>query len=113
MQAHAMRTYPDECVGALVGQGDVVSSVVALDNAAHDCRRLFMLSARDQLRVERESSAAGHDVLGFYHSHPDGPALLSATDRAHAFGYRWAVIISVTGNHAGEPQAFQLPSAWP
>jgi proteasome lid subunit RPN8/RPN11 len=36
------------------------------------------------VRIQREALLAGHDIVGFYHSHPDHPARWSVTDLAEA-----------------------------
>jgi proteasome lid subunit RPN8/RPN11 len=36
------------------------------------------------VHIQREALLAGHDIVGFYHSHPDHPAQWSATDLAEA-----------------------------
>ena len=52
---------------------------------------------------------AGHEIVGFYHSHPDHPALWSATDLADA---HWPgcsyVIISVENRRAVRTNSFLL-----
>jgi len=52
---------------------------------------------------------AGHDIVGFYHSHPDHPARWSATDlsEAHWTGCSY-VIISVESGHAVLTNSFLL-----
>jgi proteasome lid subunit RPN8/RPN11 len=38
----------------------------------------------DLFRIQREAELEGRDLVGFYHSHPDHPALWSSTDLAQA-----------------------------
>jgi proteasome lid subunit RPN8/RPN11 len=100
--AHAEQTYPDECVGLLIGtiEGDEkrVRSAFAVPNrwegqvtlAATDNptsqRDRFYLDPRDYLRADRAARAEGLDIVGCYHSHPDWPAEPSERDRAGAEG---------------------------
>lgn len=98
--AHAEATYPDECVGLLLGQVDGArkQALVAFPvenrwagqvqlSASDDPasrRDRFYLDPRDYLRADREAQARGLDVVGCYHSHPDAPATPSERDRVGA-----------------------------
>lgn len=98
--AHAEATYPDECVGLLVGtlngEKKTVLQVVTLENRwsgqvqlaatdnPHSRRDRFYLDPRDYLRVDRETRAAGYEIIGCYHSHPDAEAVPSERDRIGA-----------------------------
>lgn len=105
---------PDECCGLLVGRreadGAVVARAVAAANTADDPARRFEVDPARLLAAHREARAAGLEVLGPYHSHPDGAARPSATDLARARdaaqpGDVW-LIVPVTGGRAGTPRAF-------
>jgi proteasome lid subunit RPN8/RPN11 len=99
--AHARRTYPHECCGALLGHDDLVIQAFALPNTTDEGpRRRFLVSPDDYRQAERRASALGEELLGFYHSHPDAPARPSQYDLDHAFPTFSYVIVSVI---AGEP----------
>jgi proteasome lid subunit RPN8/RPN11 len=100
---HAEQTYPDECVGLLLGMLEAdgikrVLQVVAVENRwsgqvqlaesdnAESRRDRFYLDPRDYLRADRAASAAGLEIVGCYHSHPDHPAIPSERDRVGAQG---------------------------
>ncbi|MBX0328494.1 M67 family metallopeptidase [Oscillochloris sp. ZM17-4] len=126
---HAEATYPDECVGLLLGglDGDVKTVVRALavenrwagqvsladtDNA-ESRRDRFYLDPRDYLRADREARAAGMDIVGCYHSHPDDPATPSERDRVGAQGVGGGtgfafVIQSVRDGRAAEVASWLL-----
>lgn len=98
--AHAVSTYPDECVGLLLGRldGEDKAALVAfpVENrwsgqvalAASDDpssrRDRFYLDPRDYLRADRAAQTAGLEIVGCYHSHPDHPAEPSERDRVGA-----------------------------
>ena len=105
MRAHAERAWPEECVGAVLSDG---ATSVPLQNVAIDRRGSFLVSARESIELERTAEAKGLSVLGFYHSHPDGPAVPSAADVASAGG-RWMFIIQVNGGVAAMPWKFLNP----
>ncbi len=100
---HARRTYPDECVGLLLGtitaDGTLHATAtypatnrwegqVALgENDNPDSQRdRFYLDPRDYLKADRAARQQGLDVIGCYHSHPDHPAIPSERDRIGAQG---------------------------
>lgn len=105
MRAHAERTFPEECVGAVLSD---CATVLPLENSAENRRCGFAVSARDCLWVERTAEVKGLEVLGFYHSHPDGPAGPSVSDEAHAEAGRWMFIVRVVGGVAETPRAFRM-----
>src|SRR5262245_46953531 len=90
MEAHARETYPEECCGILLGtitaSEKVVRSTIAIRNAEEDAarRRRYTISANDMFAAEMEARRIGADVIGFYHSHPDVPAVPSPTDLREA-----------------------------
>lgn len=115
IRAHAERTYPHECCGALLGSegGDGVRAVVALYEAdnrreAGAAPRRFLITAEDYRTIERAARERSLDVLGFYHSHPDHPARPSDYDREHAFPWYSYVIVTVQGGVAGETTSWIL-----
>jgi proteasome lid subunit RPN8/RPN11 len=95
---HAIETYPHECCGALFG--DAVSnrilSAQPLPNTTEEGpRRRFLVRPADYLAAERGAKAAGLELIGFYHSHPDHPARPSQHDLDHAWPNFHYVIASV------------------
>ena len=129
--AHAEATYPDECVGLLLGRlaGERTQALVAFPvenrwagqvqlSASDDPssrRDRFYLDPRDYLRADREAQAQGLDVVGCYHSHPDAPASPSERDRVGAQaigGSRFAFVIqAVRQGRAAELTSWLLVDA--
>lgn len=108
LRAHAEAAYPEECVGALVrtASGEVVAR--PLHNVAADPRRGFALGAREYVALESQADATGHEVVGFYHSHPDAEAVPSARDAEAAWARWWTVIVPVSAKGAGAPRVWQF-----
>ena len=99
IRAHGQETYPHECCGALVGSDDRVTAAVALPNTTEEGpRRRFLVRPSDYREAERQASARGAELLGFYHSHPDHPARPSQYDLDHAWPTFAYIIVSVTGD---------------
>ncbi len=99
IRAHAERAFPEECVGAVLSDGNVLP----LENSAVDRRSGFLVSARDYLAAESHAERHGVTLRGFYHSHPDGPAVPSASDAEHAIEGFITVIVPVINGVAGVP----------
>ena len=90
LRQHGEATYPHECCGVLVGEFDeagdkVVKAAVECSNTRTDSpANRYHISPTELVRIQREAMLASHDIVGFYHSHPDHPARWSPTDLAEA-----------------------------
>ena len=101
IRAHGQETYPHECCGALVGKGEIVTTVVALPNTTEEGpRRRFLVRPSDYRQAERRATEMGGELLGFYHSHPDHPSRPSQYDLDHAWPTFAYVIVSVASGAA-------------
>ena len=113
IESHLRRTYPEEGCGVLVGRDQgalrVVERVVPLANRRDGSRHdRFELAPEELLVAEREARDAGMDVVGFFHSHPDHPAVPSSFDLEHAWPYYTYLIVSVARGEAVETSAWRL-----
>ena len=90
LRRHGEETYPYECCGVLVGSfddagGKKATTAVACGNTRTDSpQNRYHIDPAELVRIQREAMLAGHGIVGFYHSHPDHPAMWSATDLADA-----------------------------
>lgn len=108
-------SYPNECCGALFGHfsasGDArVTAIFPIVNAreAQEQYHRFVITSDDSLRAERAALAQGVDVIGYYHSHPDHPAVASEYDREHALPFYAYVIVAVAQGQAGALTSWRL-----
>lgn len=115
IRRHSQATYPEEGGGLLLGRFDdaraIVREVRVLPNTWEvdaEKRRRYLIPSRVMLREEREADARGLDVVGYFHSHPDHPAIPSEFDRDHALPNWSYVIVSVHDGQAREVLAWQL-----
>ena len=85
---------PAECCGLLLGRGDRVVQAHPAANIAADPLRHFEIDPAALIAAHRAARAGGPAVLGYYHSHPTGHPLPSATDCDHASGDGavWAIV---------------------
>ena len=96
IRAHGRATYPHECCGALLGRDGVVHEAHGLPNTTDEGpRRRFLVQPGDYRVAEARARETGFDLLGFYHSHPDHPAVPSQYDLDHAWPSFHYVIVSV------------------
>lgn len=87
MLEHARDGVPHEICGVLAGDRDdgVVEDVVRVENVSETPRTNYMMDPEAQLSaVDEVEEERGLDVVGFYHSHPEGPEHTSETDEARA-----------------------------
>lgn len=97
--AHAERDYPHECGGMLIGHfaegKKTVTEPFPLENAREEEARhnRVLILPKDVLRAERYAREKKLDVVGYYHSHPDSPAVPSQYDLDHALPV-WSYIIA-------------------
>ena len=82
--AHARRAFPAECCGYVVG--DPPAEIVECENAERDAPdRRFAIDGADLFRLARSFDTALPARI-IYHSHTNGRAYFSPTDRAMAIG---------------------------
>jgi len=108
IRAEAERCYPDECCGFILGKLDgnekTAVSVTANENRSGNSERYhrFTITADDMLKAEMQARREKLDIIGFYHSHPDCPAIPSEYDRSHALAvYSYIIVSCVNGKAAG------------
>lgn len=98
MVTHAESGAPREVCGVLGGEDkgerSVVKTVHRAENVADDPRTTYAIGPEEQLEIMTAVEDAGHEVVGFYHSHPAGPSGPSETDAARATwaGYCYVIV---------------------
>lgn len=115
--AHAIRTYPEECCGLLLGHlppdrpfkqvikiwetinawnpeigADLTTVIPHLGQGKRD---RFWIDPQDLLSAQRYARAHQMNIVGIYHSHPDHPAVPSESDRLLAWSDYSYLILSV------------------
>jgi proteasome lid subunit RPN8/RPN11 len=117
VEKHALACHPHECCGILVGttaqhaQNLRIMQIVESTNLAETDRRRdrYVLDPLTLVKTDHRARSEGLEIVGFYHSHPNHPAIPSHTDAELAWtGYVY-VIVSVTRDAAGEMRAWHWP----
>ena len=111
IQREAERAYPAECCGVLAGRVGEIKEVVQLvpvSNRWTDDPHRYLIAPDDLKRIMGELGHSQLEVLGFYHSHPDHPAVPSSFDVEHAWPWYSYVIVRVHKGRAAELASWQL-----
>jgi proteasome lid subunit RPN8/RPN11 len=90
----ARRAHPREACGLLLGAQGTVTIAQPAANIAAEPLRHFDIDPAALIVAHRAARAGGPAVLGYFHSHPTGLAVPSATDAAMAAhdGRIWAIV---------------------
>jgi len=118
LQAHIFKhleaCYPNEGGGFLLGtvDGDTVQVTETLEVQnvfeADEQHHRYAMTPQDWMRLEDEADARGLTLVGYFHSHPDSPAVPSAFDRDHALPHFSYLITQVNDAQAVEMLAWRL-----
>ena len=112
IRRHGEAAYPAECCGALVGRIDgdakeVVRLAPAVNRRTDDPHR-YLIAPDDLRRLDTEVRAAGLEIVGYYHSHPDHPAAPSKFDADHAWPWYSYVIVRIDRGRGAELASWVL-----
>jgi proteasome lid subunit RPN8/RPN11 len=108
IREHGVRDYPYECCGLLLGRFDenvkTVRETYAISNAREESakRNRFLITSEELMRGERYAREHDLEVVGFYHSHPDSPAVPSQYDLEHAWPTYSYIIVSTSAERAND-----------
>lgn len=94
---HARQSPTLEVCGLLIGSGDDLISIAAVEkvaNRADEPGRRFEIDPQVQFDLHRRLRGSDQRVIGHYHSHPGGPAAPSAYDlsMAHDPDAVWVIV---------------------
>ena len=106
IREHGVRDYPYECCGLLLGHytaaGKIVTETYPISNAREESakRNRFLITPEELMRGERYAASHELELVGFYHSHPDSPAVPSNYDLEHAWPTYSYIIVSTSAGQA-------------
>lgn len=115
VSAHSEEEYPNECCGLLIGHfsrngsktvGEVRPILNAREREAKHHR--FLIPPEEFRLAERQAAEKGMEVIGFYHSHPDHPAVPSQYDLEHAWPAFSYIVVSVRHGHTSDVRSWEL-----
>ncbi|XZN97046.1 MAG: Mov34/MPN/PAD-1 family protein [Microcoleus sp.] len=125
IRSHAENTYPEECCGLLLGTiAGNVKTLVAVwptknawsaeteDNCSDSKlltkKRRYAISPQDMLEGMKEGRDRNLEIIGIYHSHPDGQAIPSECDRTLAWPQYSYIIVSVPQGRCEDVRSWTL-----
>jgi len=113
--AHGERDYPYECCGLLLGkfvEAGVKSTIETypISNAREEeaKRNRFLIRPEELIQGERYAEKKGLEIVGFYHSHPDCPAVPSQYDLDHAWPMYSYIVISVDAGATKDLRSWEM-----
>ena len=107
-------TYPNEGGGFLFGSVSGtevrITDTIQVDNVFEEEEQYhrYAMTPQDWMRLEDEAEARGLSLVGYYHSHPDSPAIPSTYDRDHALPNFVYIITSVQNAQAVDMRVWRL-----
>ncbi len=114
LRAYSEEAYPYECCGFLLGEttesGRRIVSTMPAQNAREPeaQHHRFLIKPEVFLRMERFARERNLDVIGFYHSHPNGAAQPSQYDAEHSWPWYIYIIVAVEDGEAKDLRAWSL-----
>jgi proteasome lid subunit RPN8/RPN11 len=128
IELHARSEYPRESCGVLVGwrSGDLrsVTLVIPTTNGwtdselnilfdtdnhdRHSPHDRYIIPPLEMLKIQQDARARGWDIIGFFHSHPNGVPIPSEFDRLYAWEVYSYLITSVTNERLPTSRCWQL-----
>jgi proteasome lid subunit RPN8/RPN11 len=115
MSQHGERDYPFECCGLMFGRLEsdgrkIVTETCPISNAREEeaKRNRFLIRPEELMRGEKYAREKGLDVVGFYHSHPDEPAVPSKYDLDHAWPTYSYIVVSIEKGHAVDLRSWEM-----
>lgn len=126
---HAERTYPEECCGIMLGKiEDGEKTVVEVwetlnvweeekwaefpaSGGERSKNSTFAIAPLEIIKAQKVARDRQLQIVGFYHSHPDHPAIPSEMDRAIAWAVYSYIIVSVPKGKANELRSWCLDDA--
>lgn len=134
IKTHAEETYPNECCGFLVGtmsdSGNLLNALYKAENewvdrepgvgaesssggtsAKPESRRnRYLITPQQWKKGDDYARSLGSGIIGYYHSHPDHPAVPSGFDLDHSC---WPgesyIIVSVQKGRATDVNSYTKP----
>jgi proteasome lid subunit RPN8/RPN11 len=108
---HARSEFPCECCGVLVGRrngvGVVIERTVPAPNITEsDPFSSYQVDWETLIKTRRELRGGPSEIVGFYHSHPDGTSRPSRRDGRFAWSGHTFLIVPVSRLEVGQVAAW-------
>jgi proteasome lid subunit RPN8/RPN11 len=127
---HAIQIYPEECCGILLGEIarmvktviEVIPTINVWDKSllslnSNDTKEInktkqsrYTIDPHDIFTAQKRGRERNLKIIGFFHSHPDNPAIPSTCDRDRAWEIYSYPIVSVMQGKVNDFQSWVLDS---
>ena len=121
---HATQIYPEECCGILLGEiAETVKTVVEfiptinIWNNLHSSnpeelnktkQSRYTIDPHDIFTAQKRGRDLGLEIIGFFHSHPNSPAIPSTCDRDRAWEIYSYPIVSIINGKVSDLKSWVL-----
>ncbi len=111
---HLEAAYPNEGGGFLLGTKNsdtvTISDTIPIENifAKEEQYHRYQMTPLDWARLEDQADERGLTLVGYFHSHPDSPAIPSVYDRDHALPNFTYIITQVNQAKAVDMRVWTL-----
>ena len=92
------------------GDLKTIAEVYPISNAREEAakRNRFLITPEEFMEGEQYARQNGLEVVGFYHSHPDHPAVPSGYDLDHAWPLYSYIVVAVKVGRAGDIRSWEM-----
>jgi [CysO sulfur-carrier protein]-S-L-cysteine hydrolase len=94
---HCLASLPNEGCGLLALSGDRVAKVYPTGNDDASPSS-YTIPPREHYEAVMDAESQGWEIRGSFHSHPSGPARMSATDLERALSPGWIYVVVGLGD---------------
>lgn len=107
-------SFPNEgggfLLGEVVGENARIVDVIQVENVFENEEQYhrYAMTPQNWAKMEDEADERGLSLLGYYHSHPNSPAIPSEYDRVHALPNFIYIISSVMAGKAVKMLVWEL-----
>lgn len=107
-------TFPNEGGGFLLGKhhagNSTIIDVIQVENVFESAEQYhrYAMTPQNWMKMEDEADERGLALVGYYHSHPNAPAIPSEFDRVHALPNFIYIISSIMDGSAVDMRVWQL-----
>ncbi len=117
-EGKAVSELPAEACGLLLGirggNDYTVTDIAYSANVSRDDpTRSFEIDPTVYIKLQREARAGGPEIIGVWHSHPYGEAVLSKTDKARSIEPDWVWLITATDGSISQTKGYLSGSDTP
>jgi proteasome lid subunit RPN8/RPN11 len=109
VKAHVVRGFPEEICGMLLaakGSRDVTRIHEAHNITKENRQTTYEIAHTEHRQIEDECDAAGLEIVGYYHSHPDHGSYASIRDSERAWPDSFYLIVSCMAGEVAESKVF-------